>query len=214
MTSPKLKPSCFPPALPGFTQIRRYWDNHWRQIVAKIMPGEYYVTQQDEIVSTVLGSCISACIVDLDSGVGGMNHFMLPAASRPNDSWQNTQINASLRYGNVAMEHLINAVIKFGGRRERLIIKVFGGGRIINEMTDIGRRNIDFVRSYLRLEGMQVVVEDVGERFPRKVLFHPLSGKVKVKKLNAIGETNVVEQEKAYLDSLAKTPVAGEIDLF
>ena len=71
----------WPPVLPGFTHISRYWDASHQLTRAAIRPGEYYVTRNEEIISTVLGSCVSACIRDVRTGVGGMNHFMLPGNS-------------------------------------------------------------------------------------------------------------------------------------
>ena len=67
-----------PPSIAGFEHVNRYVDREHGVIAAKILPGEYYVTQEDELITTVLGSCISACIRDKESGMGGMNHFMLP----------------------------------------------------------------------------------------------------------------------------------------
>ena len=106
-----------PPALPGFEMINRYPDKMHDVFAAKILPGEYYVTRHDEMIVTVLGSCISACIRDPSAGIGGMNHFMLPA---DNQARGPTHVDAAARYGNYAMEHMVNDILKHGGRRERL----------------------------------------------------------------------------------------------
>ena len=132
-------------AVRGFEGIHRYWDPATEAWTAKILPGEYYVTREAEAVSTVLGSCISACIRDLETGVGGMNHFMLPEDNGSGGgSWNTADGGASTRYGLYAMESLINELLKLGARRERLEVKLFGGGRILPSMTDVGMRNIAF----------------------------------------------------------------------
>jgi len=101
--------------IPGFEKINRYWDKTLELNVAKILPGEYYVTASNEGVTTVLGSCVAACIRDRLFGVGGMNHFMLPIQS---SDAQGGTFGLAERYGNFAMEHLINDILKNGGRRE------------------------------------------------------------------------------------------------
>lgn len=206
-----------PRALRGFEHINRYWDKVHDSFAAKILPGEYYVTTNEELVATVLGSCVSACVRDRIFGIGGMNHFMLPEtddAPAAAGSWQSTSLSASTRYGNYAMEHLINDVLKNGGRKENLEIKLFGGGRILAQMTDIGRRNIAFVHDYLRVEGLEVVAEDLGGNYPRKVVYDPRTGKVLMKKLRSLHNNTIVERETAYMHDLEKQPVSGEIDLF
>lgn len=150
-------------ALRGFSDINRYWDRQRKLYAAKILPGQYYVTTQDELIVTVLGSCVSACIRDPAMGIGGMNHFMLPLGA---DSSKLMSRNSdATRYGNFAMEKLINDILKNGGRRDYLEIKVFGGGKVIQHMTetDIGGRNIRFVREFLATEGFSIASEDLGD---------------------------------------------------
>jgi chemotaxis protein CheD len=202
-----------PRLLRGFEKINRYWDNQHECWAAKILPGEYYVTTGDEIITTVLGSCVSACIRDRVFGIGGMNHFMLPSETRsPGDatSWG----TEATRYGSFAMEHLINDILKNGGRRENLEIKIVGGGQIIANMTDVGRRNIDFVRRYLKTEGFMIAGEEVGDIYPRKVLYLPQSGAVRVKKLRTLHNTTVISREERYIHELEVKPVAGSVELF
>jgi chemotaxis receptor (MCP) glutamine deamidase CheD len=142
----------------GFEKIQRYWDpalSHWN---AKILPGEYYVTQSEEVITTVLGSCISACIRDPSAGVGGMNHFMLPEDSSSGDGnrWLDPVAGLATRYGTHAMESLINELMKLGANRSRFEIKLFGAGRILASVTDVGARNIEFVHEFLDNEGYAV----------------------------------------------------------
>jgi chemotaxis protein CheD len=204
-----------PVALPGFEAINRYWDPVHRMFAAKLLPGEYYVTRAEEGIVTVLGSCVSACIRDPMFGIGGMNHFMLPVnQADPNSGRWGGDLDASTRYGSFAMERLINDILKHGGSRKHLEIKLFGGGRILAQMTDVGRRNIDFVRRYLALEGLRIAAEDLGDVYPRKVYYFPTTGKVKLLKLRSLHNTTIVERESAYRDEIEHKPVVGEVDLF
>lgn len=203
-----------PQVLSGFEHINRYWDKHALTFAAKILPGEYYVTQHKEKIVTVLGSCVSACIRDKNTGVGGMNHFMLPETSG-DGSWGGSNVNtAATRYGNYAMEHMINDIIKFGGKRGNLEVKVCGGGKILKQMTDIGNRNINFVRDYLHTEGYLITSEDLGDIYPRKVEYFPMSGKMRIKKLLALKNDTVIRREEEYQHQLEDEPVSGEIELF
>ena len=215
-TSPNYisKPSSRPPLpLPGFEHIDRYWDKTRGKYAAKIHPGELYVSNSGELVATVLGSCISACIRDPGMGIGGMNHFMLPKTNSGNVSATDVSCD-SARYGNYAMEALINAIIRFGGAKERLEVKVFGGGKVMAKMSDIGMKNITFVHEYLELEGMKLLAEDTGGLHPRKVIYDPVSGKVGVKKLKVMHNDTIAERETRYQSELETKPVAGEVDLF
>lgn len=115
--------------LSGFEGIQRYWDRERQMPAAKILPGEYYVSNQNELITTVLGSCVSACIRDPVAGIGGMNHFMLPNSERGNWNGKHSIASNATRYGNFAMEHMINDILKHGGERGNLEVKVFGGGK-------------------------------------------------------------------------------------
>lgn len=204
-----------PPLLPGFEHVRRSWNATYAAYAARILPGEYYVTLSEEGVYTTLGSCIAACIRDRVSGIGGMNHFMLPASAKDEPAaWTATGLGAATRYGNYAMEHLINVILRNGGLRKNLEVKIFGGGRILENMTDVGQRNISFVRDYLRTESLPVIAEDVGDVYPRMVVFFPATGKAKVKRLRSLHNNVIANQEKAYIDVIATKPVAGEVELF
>jgi chemotaxis protein CheD len=183
----------------------------------KILPGEYYVTRGAEAISTVLGSCISACVRDPLKNVGGMNHFMLPedASTGPNN-WLDPAIGLATRYGSYAMESLINDLLKLGATRERLEIKVFGGGRVLSGITDVGARNIAFVRSYLQLEGYRIVAEDLGGTQPRKVVYFPGSGRVKMRRLRPVENRIISHHEQLYLASIGTAAAAagGDVELF
>lgn len=205
-----------PPAVPGFEDIHRFWDPASARWTAKVLPGEFYVTRHDEAISTVLGSCISACISDRRLGCGGMNHFMLPedASGGGSDRWTDPATGLATRYGSHAMECLMNELFKLGGRREHLEIKLFGGGRILASMTDVGARNAAFVRQYLKSEGLAVAAEDLGDIYPRRIIYFPDTGKVRVRRLQALQATAIAERERRYQGDLARQSGGGEVELF
>jgi len=188
-----------------------YYDRTFDCDAAKILPGEYYFTHKDMMIVTVLGSCVSACIRDRVTGIGGMNHFMLPD-SGDGDS----PISASMRYGTYAMEILINDVLKAGARRENLEAKVFGGGNVLRGFIaiNVGERNAQFVRDYLKAENIRTVAEDLNDIWPRKVYFFPRTGKVLVKKLKQLHNNTLVNREQDYASKLVAKPVGGAVDLF
>ena len=134
-----------------------------------LLPGGMHCAVEPTLVTTVLGSCVAACIRDRVSGIGGMNHFMLPDGG----SDAGSPMSASMRYGAYAMEVLINQILKAGGRRENLEAKVFGGGNVLRGFTamNVGERNAKFVRDFLRAENIRIVAEDLNDVHPRKVYF-------------------------------------------
>jgi chemotaxis protein CheD len=164
------------------------------------------------LIVTVLGSCVAACIRDRVTGIGGMNHFMLPDSASDADS----PVSASMRYGTYAMEVLINDLLKAGARRENLEAKVFGGGNVLRGFVaiNVGERNAQFVRHYLKAEGIRVLAEDLNDVHPRKVYFFPRSGKVLVKKLKQLNNNTLVNREQDYANRLQTKPVAGDVELF
>jgi chemotaxis protein CheD len=187
-----------------------YHDRTFGCDAAKILPGEYYYTDREMVIVTVLGSCVSACIRDRVTGLGGMNHFMLP------DGGDTGPVSASMRYGTYAMEVLINDLLKAGARRESLEAKVFGGGAVLRGFTamNVGERNAAFVTSFLKTEKIPVLAEDLNDVYPRKVYFFPRTGKVLVKKLMQTHNDTLARRELDYAKQLKVTPVAGDIDLF
>jgi len=205
-----------PPVTPGFQAVQRFWDSGTRRWTARVLPGEYYVTASDEAIATVLGSCISACIGDPAVGVGGMNHFMLPgdAQGRLADHWLDPAAGVATRYGSHAMERLINELVKLGARRERFEIKLFGAGRILSSLTDVGSRNTAFVHEYLAAEGLKVAAEDLGGIYPRRIVYSPETGKVRVRKLQSMEGTEIAEREKRYLSDIARSGAGGHVELF
>lgn len=202
-----------PTALPGFGEITRYWDDVHGMYAAKLLPGEFYVSTERETIVTVLGSCVSACVRDPVFGIGGMNHFMLPT-SQGTGSWESQGLSASTRYGSHAMEQLINVILKHGGNRRNLEVKLTGGGRILARMTDIGRKNISFVEEYVKTECLKVLSHDLGDIYPRKVYYTPSTGKLLVKKLRSLHNNTIVERESRYMHEIEAAPVQGEVEIF
>jgi chemotaxis protein CheD len=190
-----------------------YFDRTFNTDAAKISPGEYYFTNKDMLIVTVLGSCISACIRDSKTGIGGMNHFMLPdSGSADKDS----PVSESMRYGTYAMEVLINQLMRNGAKRENLEAKIFGGGNVLKSFTttNVGVRNAKFVKQFLKDEGIRITGEDLLDVFPRKVYYFPKTGKVLVKKLKETNNFTLVKREEAYASKLKTNEVGGDIDLF
>jgi chemotaxis protein CheD len=202
-----------PAANPQFDHIRRRHEPALGAVLATLHPGDYYVAEPGEWIGTVLGSCVSACVRDVALGIGGMNHFMLPMDTLEGGSWSECA-GAATRFGNVAMERLINEILKRGGQRQQLEFKLVGGGKVLDALTDIGARNIQFVRSYMRTEGFRVAGEDLGDVYPRKVQFDPASGSVRVKRLARTACAAVAADEVRYRQQIDHTPVAGDIELF
>ncbi|HRA28002.1 MAG TPA: chemoreceptor glutamine deamidase CheD [Acinetobacter johnsonii] len=190
-----------------------YFDRTFDCDAAKIAPGEYYFTDKDMLIVTVLGSCVSACIRDSKTGIGGMNHFMLPdSAAADKDS----PVSLSMRYGTYAMEVLINQLLRNGARRENLEAKIFGGGNVLKSFTatNVGDRNAIFVRKFLKDEGIRITGEDLLDIYPRKVYYFPKTGRVLVKKLKQMHNDTLFKREEAYASKLKVSDVGGEVDLF
>jgi len=200
-----------------FSRINHYWDKQRGLVVAKILPGEFYMTTDNVAIATTLGSCISACIWDDRAHIGGMNHFMLPITEKEAHEvrWGSRDKTAdATRYGNFAMEHLINSILKAGGRKVNLKAKVFGGAKVINQLSDVGRRNSEFAFEYLEQEGIIVERADVGDIYPRKVIFEPTSGRAFVKKLNTLHNDTILQRENVYSKAIDKDDVSGDVELF
>lgn len=186
-----------------------FYDAHFRNDAVKILPGEYFVHDEDILVMTTLGSCIAACLWDRNARIGGMNHFMLP------DGTGSAQDSG--RYGSYAMELLINELLKRGASRSTLEAKVFGGGQVISGMhtMNVGERNTNFVLDYLRTEHIPVLSKDVLDIYPRKVCFLPASGKAMVKRLAPTNADALVAQERAAAQKAVPASTGGgSVDLF
>jgi chemotaxis protein CheD len=189
----------------------RYFDRQFKVEAIKVLPGEYYVSAEPDIMLvTVLGSCVSACIRDRELGVGGMNHFMLA------DGGDRELAAASARYGAYAMEILINHLMKMGARKGALEAKVFGGGRVMSSLpsSQVGERNARFVLDFLATEGIAVAAQDLLDVHPRKLYYFPSTGRVLVKKLVRMHNDTLLKRETEYAERLSEAPLTGDIELF
>jgi len=185
-----------------------YVDHHFQYDAVKVLPGEYFVSNEDLVIMTVLGSCIAACMWDGPAKVGGMNHFMLP---------EGEGMEGFGRYGSYAMELLINEMLKMGARRETMQAKIFGGAAVMAGFTtmNVGERNTKFVKDYLATERIPVVSQDVMDVQPRKVCFFPVTGKALVKRLAiAHPESIMVAERRGNAAVVASSTSGGSVDLF
>lgn len=180
--------------------------------ITVVQQGDCVVSgRADETFSTVLGSCISACVRDRAARVGGMNHFLLAIPSEPSRD----RFGESARYGAFAMEQLINMVLSRGtGKKANLEFKIFGGGNIHAGMTDIGLQNIGFVRQFMADEGYDAASADLGGSFARRVMFQPVSGRAFVKRLDSTGNARLLREELAIARGRTVEPAASDIELF
>jgi chemotaxis protein CheD len=195
----------------SFEHVKIMYESRFDRQMAMILPGEYYVSGHPMIIYTVLGSCVSACIRDPYIRISGMNHFMLPETCGAIDN----PLSQSARYGTFAMEVLINEILGRGGRRERLEVKLFGGGNMFGHtMADIGRNNVEFAKNYILREGLQIVSQDIGEAYPRKIFYFTDTGRVLLKKIARLKNDTIVVRERAYKQSLLHEPAGQDVTLF
>ena len=190
---------------------RRYFDPRFEATIITVAPGEHEITSaKDEIVATVLGSCVSVCMRDPQIGVGGLNHFLLPKNNGGSDT------SAGERYGDTAMEVLINDLLKRGAKRSNFEATVFGGARVLSgaTMLAIGDGNIAFVNEFLKVEGIPVVSRDVGGTRSRRIHYQPSTGRAWVQHVQPTARDSGHEQEIAYLNRLKTQPVAGEVEVW
>jgi chemotaxis protein CheD len=209
-STPRLTQLKAQPRKPGEASFF-FFDAHFRNEAVKVLPGEFFVHDEDILITTTLGSCIAACLWDREKRVGGMNHFMLPDGAGGVGE-------ASGRYGAFAMDQLIGELVKRGANRSTMEAKVFGGGAVIEGMNtiNIGERNTQFVMEYLRTERITVVSKDVMDIYPRKVCYLPASGKAMVKRLAPAHADALVAQDRlAQQKAVAPAGGAGgSVDLF
>ncbi len=189
-----------------------YFDREHNSEAAKIFPGEYYATGRNMVLVTVLGSCVCACIRDRVSGIGGMNHFMLPDSGQD----RNNPLGESARYGTYAMEILINQLLKMGAKRSNLEAKVFGGASVLRGFTvnNVGERNAEFVMQFLKTEKIPVVAQDMLDVNPRKVYYFPTTGLVRVKNLKQVHNDTIISREAEYNTRLQYAKLEGDVELF
>lgn len=170
--------------------------------VTHVIQGEYRLAEaKGEILGTILGSCVAACMRDPVLGLGGMNHFLLPGSD--------PRASGNVKYGAHSMEQLVNALLRRGAMRHRIEVQLFGGANVVRGLTRIGDANAIFARQYVRDEGFRLVAEDLGGKRGRRLRFDPASGRATVDYLDAI------DAETAATRPTAARPIQpGEVDLF
>jgi chemotaxis protein CheD len=153
----------------------------FQKTIRIIHPGEFYVSDEDEIIGTLLGSCIAVCLYDTHHNISGMNHFMLPGRISSSDIFA----DKSAKYGITAINSLIERIKKIGGVKKNLVAKIFGGGHVMHTEDDtatIPSDNIKLARIMMEIEDIPIIQSDVGEKYTRKLLMEVMTGKVFLKK--------------------------------
>jgi chemotaxis protein CheD len=154
---------------------RQYFDPNYGVTVTKLVSGDCYVTNAaDELMVTILGSCVAACIRDPANGVSGMNHFLLPGEPGTHAN----AMNDAARYGAYSMELLINKMMGLGAHKDSMEVKLFGGGDVTDSATMMGTRNTEFILHYMNKEGLRIASSDLGGNVPRRIHFFAADGRV------------------------------------
>ncbi|HKR91282.1 chemotaxis protein CheD [Novosphingobium sp.] len=169
-----------------------------------VMQGQFKVSAGPKVeLSTVLGSCVATCLYDPVVELGGMNHFLLPEPPA-----SHAQGEVDVHYGVYLMEMLINEMLGYGARKDRLRAHLYGGANIRAGMQQIGTANAEFARSFLLRERIELVREDLGGTSARRVDFRPASGKVRARSVASSDAPEDIPQP-------AFRPVPrGEVELF
>ncbi len=176
-----------------------------------IFQGDFYVSSRPDLfLTTVLGSCIAVCIRDTVTGCGGMNHFLLPDTEDRNDQFP----SLALRYGSYSIERLINAILSRGGRRERLEVKVFGGANVMNGMSEVGSRNVDFVEHYFAKERLSITAADLRGNYPRKLRYFPTTGRAQVCHLRDHEAKEAIQSETTLRSKVSFSKISGPVEIF
>ncbi len=167
-----------------------------------VVQGEQLISDDSDVVlTTILGSCVSCCMRDPKIGIGGMNHFLLPGGDE----------RTGVRYGLQAMELLINRLLGAGARRDRLEAKLFGGGRLVRGLSDIGRQNAEFAEKFLKDEGIAYLGGSLGGDNARRIQYWPVSGRARQFLVPDEAAVFAAEQKRARARA---EPVVDEVEFF
>lgn len=182
-----------------------YYDKRFSIDAVKLLPGQYFVTTQDKMLVTVLGSCVAACLYDPETGIGGMNHFMLPAVLRPDQQTAKT----FTKYGVFAMQKLLETLTRMGAKPANFEAKVFGGGHVMEGFAscDVGTQNARFIEQFMATNEIPIVSRDLYQDYARKVYFLPQTGEVQMRRIRRLNNTTIIEREKAHRISLSRRVV-------
>lgn len=192
--------------------MKTIFDSKFQKEVVLVGQGELAISDRSRLLSTTLGSCIAVCLFDLEVEVGGMNHYMLPGPALHEECLVFTKA----KYGINSMEMLVNELLKAGAQRERIKAKIFGGANMFSSNTSLGQKanssrhnsvgnqNISFAQSYLQMESIPVLAQDVGGDHARKIYFDPGCGKVKLFRLRSQKIEEVFNRELQYRKKMEK----------
>lgn len=176
----------------GECHRRRFFDRRLNAMVVSVCQGDFYVTSRpNELLSTVLGSCIAVCMRDPVVGCGGMNHFLLPTQNGLADELP----SPVLRYGSYSIERMTNALLAYGACRSRLEIKVFGGANIVAGIRNFGHSNADFVEKYFAREGLRIAAKDLRGVKTRRLKYFPFSGRALVGQSQGNPDRSIAQHE-------------------
>ena len=160
----------------------RYWDAQFKLEVLRVPPGGFALAEKPgDMLATLVGGCVAACVRDADSGIGGMNHFMLPALAAP-DNLQ-------------AIEDFMYSLSQQGARKERLEIRLFGGASLLKSIHSAGEENIRAIQDYLKAAGLQPAAEDLGGVYPRRIHYVPATGRVFCLKMRRSDDARIFSRE-------------------
>ncbi len=194
-------------------KLKRYYDHVSERTVVKLYTGDCYATSDpQELLVTILGSCVAVCARDPIAMIGGMNHILLPGSGT--QTVLNKMSTEATRYGAFAMEKLINSILKKGGDKSRLEVKMFGGAQVMASASMIGDRNIEFVTDYLRNEELKIAAKDVGGTLPRRIHYYVDTGKVQVRRLKRKDDLVIVEKENAFTSKETSSKKEANFELF
>jgi chemotaxis protein CheD len=203
------------PLASAATLLKRevFMDHRLGVMVWPVGPGEQHISADDSLmIATTLGSCIAVCLRDPQRGMGGLNHFMLPATT---DGGTTLQLSNAALYGDTAMEMLINALMRAGCDRRRLEAKVFGGARILAaQHSGVGERNIAFATRFLLREGIPIRSMDTGGQTPRRVLFQPATGKALVQHIDPVATDAIARRETRHEASISLRRPQSSVEFF
>ena len=160
--------------------------------------------EKDTVLTTILGSCVATCLWDHKTGVGGMNHILLPSTQR----YQSAEFCESVNL----MEILINSILKSGGVRRNLKAKIFGGASMFDRSGGIGEQNQSFALWFLENENIEIVSQSIGGNRGRKLKFRPHNGSAQMKFLDDAWQNNRIQSKT--IDRSPKPKVGADITLF
>lgn len=195
--------------LPDERRTRRYFNAQDRCWHVQLTQGDTHVSSDpQELLTTILGSCVAACIRDPQTGVGGMNHFLLPDGAAADD-------RNAVRYGVNAMELLINGLLKRGAARGRLEAKLFGGANVLAGLSNVGSKNAAFAQRFLADEGIPVVGGNLGGTASRRIQYWPVTGRARQLALDRADEAGLAQRELNRARTIHQAEERGaDVELF